>query len=75
MTVMADGMIGATEIKVVDGIKIRMVGETEELVLVRDLDQENGNEASAVGETEGTVNILKKIKNHVFSTQCCSIKA
>ena len=68
MTVMADGMIGATEIKVVDGIKIRMVGETEELVLVRDPDQENGNEASAVGETEGTVNILKKIKNHVFNS-------
>ena len=62
MTVMADGMIEVIEIKVVDGIKIRMVGETEELVLVRDPDQENGNEASAVGETEGTINILSIIK-------------
>ena len=67
MTVMADGMIGAIEIKVVDGIKIRMVGETEELVLVRDPDQENGIEASAVGETAGTINILRKIKSQSFN--------
>ena len=77
MTVMVDGMTGAIEIKVVDGIKIRMVGETEGLALVRDPGQEKGNEASVVGETEGTINILRKIKNRVLrhSTQYCSIKA
>ena len=66
MTVMVGGMIGAIEIKVVDGIKIRMVGETEELVLVQDPDQEKGNEASEVGETEGSIVILRNIKNRVF---------
>ena len=65
MTVMVDGMTGAIEIKVVDGIKIRMVGETEGLALVRDPDQEKGNEESVVGETEGSINILRKIKEIV----------
>ena len=68
MTVMVDGMIGAIEIKVVDGIKIRMVGEAEELVLVRDPDQGKGNEASVVGETEGTINILRKITKSCFAS-------
>ena len=66
MTVMADGMIGAIEIKVVDGIKIRMVGETEELVLVRDPDQGKGNEASVVGETEGSIDIIYKIHKSIY---------
>ena len=76
MTVMVGGMIGAIEIKVVEEIKIRIVGETEELVLVRDPDQEKGNEASAVGETEGTINILSIIKIvFCLSAQCCLIRA
>ena len=64
----------AIEIKVVEEIKISIVGETEELVLVRDLDQENGNEASAVGETEGTVNILKKNEKSCFELNVVLLK-
>ena len=66
MTVMVGGMIGAIEIKVVEEIKIRIVGETEELVLVRDPDQGKGNEASVVGETEGSIDIIYKIHKSIY---------